>query len=332
MKVFAVVAVWGNTKGNHAGMFYLANKLQERFAGKFVIIPTPTKGSRFFFHLYKLYNSLLGIYLRFLVKRDDVVFLMEYLLPETEQSVIYKLLNKKCEVRAIAHLVLGKISSFYSDEKIIELTSKLSKLYVLGTSLKDYFCKKGIPETKVISTFHYVDNSYYKPLERESKRLTCICMGNMDRDYDSLNYFIEQNPDMDFIVCKGKTKKFIPLVEAPNLKIFGYVAEDELLSLMQTSDISLNLMKDTIGSNVITTSLACGLVVLASNVGSIRNYIEHNKEGFLFDNNEECNSYLNNLNKDRLLLKSLKKNAIKRANDFSLNKFCDWFNCEFYGK
>ena len=79
---------------------------------------------------------------------------------------------------------------------------------------------------------------------------------------------------------------------------------------MQTSDISLNLMKDTIGSNVITTSLACGLVVLASNVGSIRNYIEHNKEGFLFDNNEECNSYLNNLNKDRLLLKSLKKNAI----------------------
>lgn len=57
MKVFAVVAVWGNTKGNHAGMFYLANKLQERFAGKFVIIPTPTKGSRFFFHLYKLYNS-----------------------------------------------------------------------------------------------------------------------------------------------------------------------------------------------------------------------------------------------------------------------------------
>ena len=121
-------------------------------------------------------------------------------------------------------------------------------------------------------------------------------------------------------------------MEAPNLKIFGYVAEDELLSLMKTSDISLNLMKDTIGSNVITTSLACGLVVLASNVGSIRNYIEHNKEGFLLDNNEECNSYLNNLNKDRLLLKSLKKNAIKRANDFSLNKFCDWFNCEFYGK
>lgn len=58
-------------------------------------------------------------------------------------------------------------------------------------------------------------------------------------------------------------------MEAPNLKIFGYVAEDELLSLMQTSDISLNLMKDTIGSNVITTSLACGLVVVASNVDQL---------------------------------------------------------------
>ena len=41
MKVFAVVAVWGNTKGNHAGMIKLANKYQERYARKYVKIPTP---------------------------------------------------------------------------------------------------------------------------------------------------------------------------------------------------------------------------------------------------------------------------------------------------
>lgn len=54
---------------------------------------------------------------------------------------------------------------------------------------------------------------------------------------------------------------------------------------MKQSDVSLNVMNDTVGSNVITTSLAVGLAVVASNVGSISDYVVDNESGYLLRRN-----------------------------------------------
>ncbi|UVV76520.1 glycosyltransferase family 4 protein [Bacteroides fragilis] len=43
---------------------------------------------------------------------------------------------------------------------------------------------------------------------------------------------------------------------------------------MNKADVSLNIMKDTIGSNVIVTSMAMGLAMVVSDVGSIRDYVD----------------------------------------------------------
>ena len=101
--------------------------------------------------------------------------------------------------------------------------------------------------------------------------------------------------------------------------------ESELRNLMQSSDISLNMMNDTVGSNVITTSLASGLVVLASNVGSIADYITDGKDGFLFDNIQEALDKLGLLANDRTLLHTMKMNAVDKAKTLSINSFLKWF-------
>ena len=49
---------------------------------------------------------------------------------------------------------------------------------------------------------------------------------------------------------------------------------------MNDSDISLNVMKDTIGSNVICTSMATGLAMVVSDVGSIRDYCDETNACF----------------------------------------------------
>lgn len=63
---------------------------------------------------------------------------------------------------------------------------------------------------------------------------------------------------------------------------------------MNESDISLNVMIDTIGSNVITTLLAMNLAMVVSDVGSIREYCDD--ENALFCQSEvdfvESLSYL----------------------------------------
>lgn len=331
MKVYAIVAVWGNTKNNHAGMYYLAKQLKRNFGKDFFLIPTPTKGSRFLFPLYRLYNCLIALFLRLRVKRNDVVFLMEYLLSETEQADIARILKNKCNVRGLAHLVPKRLEKGYSKEQLIKRVNYLDKLYVLGNSLKDYLVQIGICENKIITTFHYVDTEYYIPkCVTVNKPLSVICIGNMERDYTFLLRIIKNHPDIKFNICKGKSSLAKDFENLNNVELFGFMKESDMRDLMQKCDISLNVMKDTIGSNVITTSLACGLVILASKVGSIEDYIENGVSGLLFNSEHECSEFLENLKKSRNDLHILKNNAVLRSKELSLPVFIKWFKKEFY--
>lgn len=332
MKVYTVVAVWGNTKHNHAGMYYLACKLKEAIGKKMIVVPTPTKGSRFLFPIYRAYNYLIGLWLTLRVNKHDKVFLMEYMLSETEQSDIARILHSKCEVSGIAHLVPNRLDKEYTTPQLLKRANYLDKLYVLGSSLKQYFVRKGVSSDKVITTYHYVDTSYYKPLDShgENHPVTAICIGNMERDYDTLLRIVEGCPTVHFVICKGNAQFPDRFNELPNVTLYGFMPEDKLLELMQNSSLSLNVMKDTIGSNVITTSLACGLPVIASKVGSIADYVSDGVDGFLFNSTEQCIAAINRLSSDPASLNTMHANALIKAESISLQKFIQWFNQEFY--
>ena len=333
MKVYAIVAVWGNTRNNHAGMYYLARQLRAILGKKVSVVPTPTKGSRFLSGLYRIYNYLIALWLYLKVKPDDRVLLMEYMLSETEQSDIARMLQSKCDVRGIAHLVPNRLDKEYTQDELLQRATYLKRLYVLGSSLKQYFTIKGVPSDKVVTTFHYVDTDYYVPASNsfaEDEPVTAICMGNMERDYNTLLRIVEGCPSVNFLICKGSAQFPEIFNRLPNVTLYGFMPEEELRSLMQHSHISLNVMKDTIGSNVITTSLACGLPVVASNVGSIADYISDGIDGILFDTTEQCIDAINRLASDRNLLQSMHVNARTKAESISLQNFTKWFDTEFF--
>lgn len=332
MKVYAIVAVWGNTKDNHAGMYYLAKRLKEAFGNKFVVVPTPTKGSRFIHGIYRLYNYLIGLWLSIVLRRNDKVFLMEYLLSETEQSDIARMSHKKCSVRGIAHLVPARLDKEYTHDQMLQRIGYLDRLYVLGSSLKQHFVRKGVSSEKISVTYHYVDTDYYRPANPPlaDSKISVICMGNMERDYDTLLQIVTNCPTIRFIICKGSAPFPDIFNSLPNVELHGFMPEDKLRHLMQQSNISLNVMHDTIGSNVITTSLACGLAVVASNVGSISDYITDGTDGLLFDNTSECIKALQRLASDTELLQSMQTNARVKAEQISLQNFIKWFEREFF--
>ncbi len=335
MKLYIVVAVWRNTKDNHAGMYYLAQQIKERSELSVKIIPTPTRGSRFLYWAYRAFNVLIGCWLLFTVRKNDVVFLMEYLLRETEQSDIARMLKGRCRVEGIAHLVPERIDREYPEDQIRRKAGYLSRLYVLGTSLRTYFVQKGIPVEKVMATYHYVDTEYYTPLAEtgaEETPLRVICMGNMERNYDDLIKIISDCPEMQFIVCMGKNDISSLFAGLGNVILHGFLDEWQLLRFMQHSDVSLNVMKDTVGSNVITTSLACGLAVVASNVGSIGDYIQDRKNGILFNCNTEAVKALRNLARKRTELFRMQTEARRRAEELGIDGFIRWFENQMLPK
>lgn len=328
MKLYIVVAVWRNTRSNHAGMYYLARQIKKQSGLDVKIISTPTKGARFLYWIYRLLNVFIGCWLLFKVRKDDVVFLMEYLLRETEQSDIAKMLKGRCRIEGIAHLVPERIDQEYKEELIRRKVSYLDRLYVLGTSLRDYFVQKGVPSEKITVTFHYVDTEYYMPPVKNGSHdgaLRVICMGNMERNYANLSKIIESCPELKFVICMGKQDISSFFAGADNVILHGFLKERQLLRLMQRSDISLNVMKDTVGSNVITTSLACGLPVVASNVGSIGDYVYDRKNGILFHRVSDAVEALKALDRNRDELLRERIAARERARELSLANFIKWF-------
>ena len=325
MKVYAICAVWENTKKNHAGMYYLAKQLKQRSEYEIRIISIPVRGSWYLTPFYRLLNVCVACYLYFILKPEDVVFLMEYLLPVCEQADIARIVRRKSKVLALAHLVPDRIEKSYPTKNMLKKVSYVDKLFVLGSSFRNYFIKKGVNEDKVARTFHYVDNEYYTPGICNKEKLNIVCMGNMERNYDDLRVLISQLPSLHFHICMGVRDLSDYFSNFSNVELHGFMPESELRNLMQSSDISLNMMNDTVGSNVITTSLASGLVVLASNVGSIADYITDGKDGFLFDNVQEAVDKLGLLANDRTLLHTMKMNAVDKAKTLSINSFLKWF-------
>ena len=326
MKVYIVCAVWGNTKNNHAGMYYLAKQLKQRAEYEVKLIPIPVRGSWYLTPFYRLLNVFIGCYLYCVVKPGDVVFLMEYLLPVCEQADIARIVRKKAKVLALAHLIPARIEKEYATESLLRKVSYVDKLFVLGSSLRDYFLGKGIDGDKVVATFHYVDNEYYVPKAHDDKMLNVVCMGNMERNYTDLQALVSRLPKLHFHVCMGVRDLSQYFADLPNVTLHGFMPESELKALMQSSDVSLNMMNDTVGSNVITTSLASGLVVLACDVGSIADYVTDGEDGFLCDNGDEACRRLEILSKDKGLLRDMQRCAVAKAATFSIDNFLKWFN------
>ena len=165
MKIYLVCQTWSNTKNNHAGMLYLCKQLVAYNPNiKYVTVPDfKFKGGIIFRYLYYLFFSF---YLFLFTRTGDCVILMEYLLSSHyDQSIIAFFLKKmKPGVRIIAlpHLIGKQISERFSTKKILAKLKIVDSIWVLGSSLKSYFNSLGVPSNKIITTFHYVDNEYYK--------------------------------------------------------------------------------------------------------------------------------------------------------------------------
>ena len=162
----------------------------------------------------------------------------------------------------------------------------------LGSSLTTYFKDKGIAENRLITTFHYVANDYYKKeFIKIDAEVRVIAMGNQMRNIQLLKSIVAELPQVEFIICQGVGDMRKDFEGFTNVKLIPFVSEDELKSYMDISDISLNVMQNAIGSNVIVTSMAKGLAMVCSDVGSIHDYCSD--ENCIFCQNESAGSFTN---------------------------------------
>lgn len=334
---------WRNTDGNHAGMKHMCLLLKEKYPEKYELIIFSDNKDRFvhssnkYFQAFKsyifdwiwvpVYHLFFTLRIFTKVKKNDRIILLEYLLPLYSQlgiAKMFKLFKPKVKRVALAHLTPLSLQSSFSQGQILKWGEQVDYLLTLGSSLTAYFVKIGIPENKIFTIQHYVDSNYYYSNERKevTEKPTVIVMGAMKRNYELLADIVNSIEGIRFIICKGKQALDGYFKQSDDIELFGFVSEAELRDLMRQSDISLNIMDDTVGSNVITTSMAMGLAIIVSDVGSIRDYCDDTNALFCKNDINSFKMAIKALTQ-KGKLQSMKKHSLLKSKRFSINQFDD---------
>lgn len=350
---YLIVQEWENTKGNHAGMKHMCDLLGKKYPDKYRVITRcflprqktgKTRVANFIYYRFFLvqryfkYNRIFEWQFNKMLnklKADDEVFLMEYMHPHVDQYSMAKRIRATCQgvmIYGMAHLTPSNLQKVFCDDSLFKIwATPIDKILTLGSSLTPFFESVGIPSDKISVGFHYVDRSYYNieyRMHNLRRRPVIIMMGNLQRNYTLLSEIIRRVEDVDWIVCGGLRYSEIAdvLPNSDNIQIKGFVSEDDLRELMKSSDISLNVMDDTVGSNVVTTSMAMALAMVVSDVGSIRDYCDETNAVFC---NNDAESFVKGIksiicNKERM--ESMQLSSLDKSKSLSIQKVHCWFD------
>ena len=101
-----------------------------------------------------------------------------------------------------------------------------------------------------------------------------IGIGSLKRNFSLLQSVLNKLPEVGFHILMGRNNRKPYFEKVENVRLYLFISEVEKLQLMQRCDGGMSVMEDTIGSTVITTSMAAGLVQVVSDIRSIRNYCD----------------------------------------------------------
>lgn len=335
--IYLITYVWKSTEGNHTGMAYMCDLLQQEYKGKFKVFKYYQRNAvkfcsiqrinRFLSKLVEQYENLkIILFLLFLlmkIKSNDKIILTEYLHPRISQLCLAKIIKRftsTTRVYGIAHLTPTLLNILgINGVNIKEWDENIDYFVTLGSNLSMHLEGLGVSINKIITTRHYVDMQYYNNEVKALDAFRVIVIGNMQRNYVQLETIVTSCSNTEFIICSGRTK-LSQFEKYPNVVLQGYLSESELVKLIAKSSVSLSVMDDTVGSNVIVTTMAMGLCQVVSDVGAIRDYCS-DENAYFCSTTEDFITSINYLScHSDVLLEKCRKSQ-EYARNYDINRF-----------
>lgn len=162
-----------------------------------------------------------------------------------------------------------------------EQIQRLSAVVIVGRNQYPYF-ENILPSERIFYVSHPIDTSYFIPVGDFSHRDEGLCLfvGAHLRDLATLRLVIEDArilaPQLSFAVVSHP--KHVAELEniVGNLTLHSGLEEEELLRLYQKATLFIQPLIDATANNSIMEALSCGLPMVVTDIGGVREYINEN--------------------------------------------------------
>ena len=199
---------------------------------------------------------------------------------------------------------------------------KSDKIFSTSNTIDRFMRKEFKIETTVIP--FGVDTSYFKPI-KSFKKLNKIGIIKSLEPYNGIKHLIDAfslvlkkniiNVELMIVgegSCEGELKKYVKDLNLTNSISFeGQIEHEKIVSYYnELSLFACPSIRESFGVSIIEAS-ACGVPVIANNVGGIKDLIDHGKTGYLINtsNTTEFAKYIENLILDDSLIKKQGENG-----------------------
>lgn len=166
-----------------------------------------------------------------------------------------------------------------------ERTRDLDLVLTVGTSQLPFF--DFLPKEKIRFVPHGIDTQYFRPAGRPSSEgpVYCLTVGFWLRDFDALEKVARAAPErivFRIVADKSNTERFRDM---PNVEVYSGIEDSELLRLYQQSNIGLMPLLDSTANNSLLEMMSCGLPIITTRVGSVKDYMPEGT-GVLLERND----------------------------------------------